>query len=218
MTGLDIAELLDELGFSTGCIVETIVATRNLDALPNAAPMGVTRKGPNILEIKPFKSSATHRNLLMTRDACVNVTGDPELFLATAFKNETLDGFKQPLMDENLSLRNADASILVEILESHDVSENRGRFICKAHKVEVHHPLPRVFSRGRAEAIEAVVHATRIEAYIGMGRLGDAEKLIKKFNKCKEVVEKVSTPETTEMKVIRALEKLIKAWREEASR
>ena len=214
----EIVEMLDELGFSRGCIVETIVATRNPDGLPGAAPMGVTRSGPDILEIKPFKSSDTYRNLLKGRDACVNVAGDPELFLTTAFKHETLEGFKTPHINENLSLRTEDASIHVEILRGYDISENRGCFVCKVNSVDVHRPLPRVFSRGRAEAIEAVVHATRIEEYIHLGLLGDAEKLNKKFNECKEVVEKVSTLDSAELRVVLALENLIKGWREEKSR
>jgi len=115
-------------------------------------------------------------------------------------------------------LRTADASIHVEILRGNDISENRGCFVCKVNSVEVHHPSPRVFSRGRAEAIEAVVHATRIEEYIRLGHLSDAEKLNKKFNECKGVVEKVSTLDSAELRVVLALENLIKGWREEKSR
>ena len=218
MTGAGIVKLLDELEFSVGCIVETIVTTRDQDSLPNAAPMGVTRKGPDILEIKPFKSSATYRNLLMSKDACVNITGDPELFITTAFKHAKMDGFKQPLIDENLSLRGADACILVEIMESHELPDDRGCFICKAHTVDVHHPLPTVFSRGRAEAIEAIIHATRIDAYLRMGLSEEAEKRNIKFNECKKIVERVSATNSSEMRVIRALENLIKGWREGASK
>ena len=218
MAGLDIVKLLDVLGFSRGCIVETIVTTRDHGDLLNAAPMGVTRKGPDILEIKPFKSSVTHRNLLMSRDACVNITGDPELFVTTAFKHEKLDGFKPPFIDENLTLRDADACILVDILEGHDLSEDRGCFVCKAHTINVRRPLPRVFSRGRAAAIEAVIHATRIDAYLRMGLLDEAKKLNFKFNECKKVVEKVSTINSSETRVIRALENLIEGWRERTSR
>lgn len=46
----------------------------------------------------------------------------------------------------------------------------------------------------------------------------DVEKLNKKFNECKEVVERVSSPDSAELKVIRTLETLISRWREEASR
>lgn len=211
-------ELLDELGFSMGCIVETIVATRNPDGSPNAAPMGVTRSGPVLLEIKPFKLSTTHRNLLNDGDACVNITGNPGLFLATAFKHELLPGFDRPDIDENLRLRTADASITVESLRHQDVSENRSCFACTVRSVEINRPLPKVFSRGRAEAIEAIIHATRIEAYIRTGRLEDAETLNKRFKECRKVVEKVSIPSSIDRRVIRVLDDLIKIWGGGASR
>lgn len=218
MDRLETVELLDALGFNMGCIVETIVATRNPDGSPSAAPMGVTRTGPTILEIKPFKSSATHRNLLDRKYACVNVTVDPELFLVTAFKHEPIQGFTQPRIEEDLTLASADASIFVENLRSRDTSKDRGCFVCRVRSVEVHNLLQRVFSRGRAEAIEAIVHATRIKPYLRKGRWEDVERLEKSFDDCKRVVERVSAPGSTEMRVIQALEILIDRWREAASR
>lgn len=218
MSRAEIVELLDELGFSRDCIVETIVTTRRPDGSPSAAPMGITRTGPDILEIKPFKSSATYRNLLMRPEACVNVTNDPELFLVTAFKQEIRKEFAQPLIHDDLSLEAAEATVFVEVLSCRDISEERGCFMARAHSIEVRRPLPRVFSRGRAEAIEAIIHSTRVEAYLRMGRRLDVEKLNKKFNECKEVVERVSSPDSAELKVIRTLETLIGRWREEASR
>ena len=218
MSRAEIVELLDELGFSRGCIVETIVTTRRPDGSPSAAPMGITRTGPDILEIKPFKSSATYRNLLTSPEACVNVTNDPELFLVTAFKREIREEFARPLIQDDLSLEAAEATVFVEVLSCRDISEDRGCFVARAHSIEVHRPLPRVFSRGRAEAIEAIVHSTRVETYLRMGRRLDVEKLNKRFSECKEVVERVSSPDSAELKVIRTLETLIGRWREEASR
>jgi len=213
-----LADLLDELGFTRGCTVETIVATRSPDGSPSAAPMGVTRMGSDILEIKPFKSSSTYRNLSRNGDACVNVTGDPELFLVTAFKHEDLHGFKAARVDDDLSLGSADASISVQALSGSDISEDRGRFLCQAGSVKVHRPLPRVFSRGRAGAIDAVVHATRIRAYLSMERPRDVEKLNKRFDECKEIVKRVSAPNSVEARVIQALTTLVESWRKETSR
>lgn len=214
----EIVELLDALGFSRGCIVETIVATRNPDGSPNAAPMGITRTGPDLLEIRPFKSSRTYGNLAESHGACVNVTWNPELFFVTAFKNDALPGFTPPHVDEDLTLESADASVFVEILSSHDISKNRGCFVCRVKSVEALRPIPRVFSRGRAEAIEAVVHATRIQTFFRRGRSEDAEKLKKRFDECKGVVERVSLPGSAESRVIQALEILIERWGEEPSR
>ena len=208
----EIVGLLDALGFRGGCTVEAMVATRNADGSQNAAPMGVTRTGSDLLEIKPYRSSATYRNLSERGEACVNLTDNPCLFLVTSFKREDLRGFKRPRIDEGLSLGSADASVFVEVLSSGEVSRDRGRFPCRALSIEVRRRLPRAFSRGRAEAIEAVVHATRIEAYMHQGRRGDAEKPYKRFNECKGVVEGVSSPDSAEVRVMEALEALISRW------
>lgn len=211
-----IAELLDELGFTQGCIVETVVTTRNPNRLPNHAPMGVTRLKPIFLEVKPFKSSATYRNMLNSIDACINISINPELFLASAFKQEHLLDFESLLMGENLSLKNADATLFVKKTHSQDFSEKRGSFLFKVNSVKINRPLPNVFSRGRAMAIECIVHATRIKIFKRTGSLDKAHELIKKVNTCKSVVEKVSTPNSAEIRVVRILEKLILKWSEES--
>lgn len=211
-------ELLDELGFSRGSIVETIVTTRGPDGSPSAAPMGITLADVDLLEVKPFRSSETYRNLMNDPEACVNITNSPELFLVTAFKKEAQNEFSRPLIQYDLSLEAAEAAIFVEFSDSREISEDRGCFKGRVHSIEVRRPLPTVFSRGKAEAIEATVHATRIEVYLRMGRGRDAEKLNKRFNECKKVVEGVSSPDSAEARVIRTLEKLIERWREEASR
>lgn len=210
--------MLGELGFDLGCIVEAIIVTRNPDSSPNAAPMGVTRTAPSILEIKPFKTSRTYRNLISTVNACVNITDDPELFLVTGFKDDPELELGKPMIDDKLTLEQAAASIFVSIVSYHDVSEDRGTFKCRVNSVEVHHPFPWVFSRGRAEAMEAIVHATRIKEHLLRGNLGDAEKLYKRFIDCRVVVERVSASGSKEMRVIRALETMMGSWREKRSR
>jgi len=77
---------------------------------------------------------------------------------------------------------------------------------------------PRAFSRGRAEAIEAVVHATRIEVFMRQGKRESVERLIKRFRASKDVVERVSAPESKEARVVKELERLISSWRDRESR
>lgn len=216
MNRTEIPELLDELGFSWGCIVETIVTMRRLDGSPSAAPMGTTRIGADLLEIKPFKSSATYRNLLKNPGACVNITSDPKMFLATAFKREMKREITQPAIRWDLSLEDADAAVFVEALRSNDVSEDRGCFACRAYSIDVRRNITTAFSRGRAQAIEAIVHGTRIQEYLRRGRRIDAENLYKKFNDCKEIVWKISSPDSAEVRVIKTLEKFINRLRGEA--
>ncbi|NQT09010.1 DUF447 family protein, partial [Candidatus Bathyarchaeota archaeon] len=203
--------LLDGLGFEEGQIFETIVTTMDHDGSVNAAPMGVVRTGRETLEIRPFKSSSTYRNLSSRPEACVNVTDDPVIFLVTAFKGTAFRGFEEPSLD-GIRLREADAHVFISVRDIDD-SEDRARFTCNVDSVEVGETGPRPFSRGRAQAIEAVIHATRLEFLYREGRVEEAEELVRRFSVCKDVVGKVSTPDSTEGRVIRELERLIEGWR-----
>ena len=94
--------MLGELGFTPNCIVETILVTRDGSGNLNAAPMGVKRIGEDILEVAPFLSSVTHKNLKHGSYASINLTQSPLLFYATAFKD---DVEKQPSINEGIAGR-----------------------------------------------------------------------------------------------------------------
>jgi len=205
-------ERLDELGFEKGCISEAILSTMNPDGTPNASPMGVLRVGSEALEVRPFKTSSTYGNLLRDTRSCVNVTSDPVLFLVTAFKRERFEGFPGASFERGLRLASSDAHVLLEALGHRDISDIRCAFTFNPVSVEVRRPLPRVFSRGSAEAIEAIIHATRIEAFTREGRRGDVERLIKRFRACKDAIGRVSAPDSKEARVIQELERLIRCW------
>ena len=159
MAGERFSQQLDGLRFDMGSICEVIVTTVNGDGTPNAAPMGVTRVGPETISLRPFKTSTTYGNLLDNSRACVNITDDPTMFLSTAFKGE-VKGSQDINIDEDLRLEASDASVFVRVVDVWDLSENRTCFTCEVSGIEIHRPTPQVFSRGRAEAIEAIVHAT----------------------------------------------------------
>jgi hypothetical protein len=211
MEGATEGLLLDGLGFEEDQIFEAVVTTMNDDGSVNAAPMGVIRTDRETLEVRPFKSSSTYRNLSSRPEACVNVTDDPIIFLVTAFKEENLSSFEEPSLD-GIRLREADTYIFISIRDLDD-SEDRARFTCNVDSVETGDGGPRPFSRGRAQAIEAVIHATRIEYLYGEGRLEEGEELVRRFGVCKDVVGRVSTPDSAEGRVIRELDRLIEGWR-----
>ena len=215
MAGEMFSQHLDDLRFDVGSVCEAIVTTVNADEAPNAAPMGVTRVGPETLDLKPFKTSTTYRNLLDNPRACVNITDDPALFLSTAFKGE-VEGLPDFNIDGDMRLEASDASVFVRVVDVWDLSENRTCFTCEVKGIEIHRPTPQVFSRGRAEAIEAIVHATRIQVFASSDDEAAVERLIKRFNECKDVVNKVSPPESVEARVIVELERMIDEWREGA--
>ena len=217
MAGERFSQQLDGLRFDMGSICEAIVTTVNADGAPNAAPMGVTRVGPETLDLKPFKTSTTYGNLLDNPRACLNITDDPTLFLSTAFKGE-VEGLRDFSIDEDLRLEASDASVFVRVVDVRDLSENRTCFTCEVTGIEIHRSTPQVFSRGRAEAIEAIVHATRIQVFALSEDEAAVERLIKRFNVCKVVVNRVSPPRSLEARVILELERLIGEWRNRPSR
>ncbi len=216
MTGPEFRRLLEEMGFHIGGICETILTTVNPDGSFSAAPMGFHRVSHEVLELRLFKSSSTFMNLLNNPKACINLTDDPGLFFVTAFKGTTVEGILDPAIDKDMRLVSASAHIFVEASRSSDISEIRARFTCHVKDVTAPAMTPRSFSRGRAEAIEAIIHTTRIEVFLKEGRLEDVERLIKRFAECKDVIERVSAPESVETRVVGELEKMIAVWRGKA--
>jgi hypothetical protein len=206
------AETLDSLGFREGCIAEVVLVTVNLDGSPNAAPMGAKRVGGDVFEVKPFKTSSTYRNLLNDPRSTMNVTSDPMVFLVTAFKDEAST---QPAMD-GLGLRGCDACISLERIVGVEFSADRYLFRNKVKEVTVHASHPRVFSRGVAEAVEAVINATRVKAFWMQRRHGDAHTLEEKTRECIGVVRRVSADGSPEAEAADRLERMLERWRSEA--
>ena len=208
----NLEEALDRIGFSRGSIVESVLTTLNPDGSVNAAPMGVARKGPVQLEIRPYRSSKTHSNLNRNPEACINVINDPAIFLVTAFKEEKFD-FSPPKFSHDNSIEQADAVVFLTMLKREEIDKERSSFVGEASSIKLITESPTVFSRGRAQAIEAIIHATRIEYYLKNRKLVEAEDYIDRFNRCKRVVLKVSPQDSPETRTVEALERLIDRWR-----
>jgi len=208
----NLEEALDRIGFSRGSIVESVLTTLNPDGSVNAAPIGVARKGPVQLEIRPYRSSKTHSNLNRNPEACINVINDPAIFLVTAFKEEKFD-FSPPKFSHDNSIEQADAVVFLTMLKREEIDKERSSFVGEASSIKLITESPTVFSRGRAQAIEAIIHATRIEYYLKNRKLVEAEDYIDRFNRCKRVVLKVSPQDSPETRTVEALERLIDRWR-----
>jgi hypothetical protein len=205
---VDESGTLENLGFTRGGIVETILVTLNRDGSMNAAPMGVRLAG-DLFELKPFKTSTTYGNLRRGGHATVNTTQDPRLFLATAFKEEVED---QPSVDEGMALSGSDSTIHVEVQGEKRTQGDQGLFTAKPVKVSVRRQHPTVFSRGRAGAIEAVIHATRVKAFMGSGKDAEVEELVKWIDGCAATVRRVSPVGSPECTVVDALYEMMKSW------
>lgn len=201
-------DVLQRSGFTRDGIVEVILVTCGADGSVNAAPMGVKLTG-DLLEIRPYKTSETYRNLKLGGEAVINVTHDPYLFLATAFKDEVPG---QPQMCANMSLQEADSCIYVEVQGEADFSDAQALFKAKPIKTVIKREHPIVFSRGRAEAIEAVIHATRVKAFQLQGRTDEVQTLTGKIAACAETVGRVSPENSPESRVINELRQMMKNW------
>jgi len=181
--------------------------TRNQDGSFNAAPMGVTRKGAT-LSVQPFKTSQTYENLMSEEPVSINISNDPLLFLATAFKDETDD---HPTIDES-GLKSADAVIYSETGGLLDESELRATFSLLPKEVVIKSPYPTVFRRGRSEAIEAIIHTTRIQVYHNQSHDTKVLKLIEKVKDNLNVIKKVSSEGSPEAITAKKLLFLMEKW------
>jgi hypothetical protein len=198
---------LQRLGFTENRIVEIIMITINSDGSFNPAPMGVRRQGDH-LEARPFTTSHTYRNLTRNSVASINVTDDPILFLKTAFKNELAD-------DTNileLSLEGSDATIIVEKTGEDAFSSSQASVILRSKQVVIHNDSPTVFSRGRAMAIEAIIHATRVPVYQSRGDEAKVEGLLQSMRYCFDVISRVSDSDSPEIQVVDSLRTLLEKW------
>ena len=207
MNEVQVTESLSKLGFSHDCIVEIILVTRNQDGSFNAAPMGVTRKGAT-LSVQPFKTSQTYENLMRGEPVSINISNDPLLFLATAFKDEIDD---QPTIDE-MGLRDADAIIYSETGGMQNESELRATFSLSPKDVVIKSPYPTVFRRGRSEAIEAIIHATRIQVFHNQSQDTKVLKLKEKVRDNLNVITKVSSEGSPEAITAKKLLFLMEKW------
>ena len=207
MNETHVIDSLDRLGFPEDSIVETILVTRNPDGSYNAAPMGVTRKGATLI-VRPFKSTQTFKNLSLGESASINLSDNPHLFLATAFKEDIED---QPKVDDK-GLEGADATIHSKTGVMFNESELRASFSLTPQDVEIKSPYPTVFSRGRSEAIEAIIHATRIQVFNDEHRDSEVQKLKNKVKENLDVIKRVSTEGSQELIVAVKLISMIKKW------
>ncbi len=213
MNNQDIDNLLNGMKFQKNSIFEVLLTTVNPDSSFNTAPMGVIRKNSEIIELRIFKTSKTCGNLLRNPYACISITDDPELFFTSAFKETGIDGISKPILDKKMRVTQSPAHIFIEVKDITDLTDVQSRFSCKVTGIDINLIIPKPFGRGRAEVIEAIIHSTRIDIFTKKGMHVDVERLIKRFTECKDIIERVSSPESIERKILGELEQMIVGWR-----
>jgi hypothetical protein len=216
----DLMGKLTEFGFKKGIIYESIVSTSNPDGSANAAPMGVKMQDETHLVLTIFNTFATLRNLKAKKSAAVNFTGDIEVFYKSAFKEASPGGrvpaewFAKSDFVEAPRLRFADTAVEVSAISFRPVGNEKTEVTCRVEHIAWETKYPQVYSRAAALTLEAIIHGTRVEAYINNPqKQGEAAKLIDKIRDCADVVKRVA-PDSVYTEVLADLLKRIDMWRQ----
>lgn len=145
---------IEEYGIHEG-ISEIILTTLSPDGVPNAAPMGLHRKGGRLFA--GIYNSKTLDNILSKPIAAANIVDDPILFVQSALSDvkperfEFVDGF--PLLKDALGWIIFDCACKKgEKISVVELSPVKGKII--ERKLQ---PI----NRGFNAVIEAAIHATR---------------------------------------------------------
>ena len=172
---------LDEFGIYEG-ISETIVTTMQ-GWSPNAAPIGVIRKGDRLF-IRLFKGSITYYNVSSEGYLVANVIDDPVIFVRSTFSNlkeadfsfVSVSGREFPVLKDALSW---------VVFECNNMKKSHEALVAELVPIHAHinrSPV-RAPNRGFNAVIEAAVHATRYH-------LSHDEKYLKLIRAYADIVSK----------------------------
>jgi uncharacterized protein len=210
---------LTDLGFSKGVIFETILSTSNPDGTSNAAPMGVIMIDPKTISLNLFNSSQTSLNIEANRCAVINLTSDIEVFYKTAFKEANPDGklpqewFKKTEAVNAPKLRLADATIEVTLVNMEPVGAEKTKCICNVERINAVKLCPHVYCRAMSLTLEAIIHATRVKAFVNDEKQKkNVSNLLKIIENCNDFVNHTA-PNSTYSAVMADLMKRISSWR-----
>ena len=167
-------------------IIETIVITLNEHGEANFAPMGVTIGDGEIL-IRPYKESATYRNLLATGAAVVNLTDTARLFAESAVSDPQFPAFPADMV-RGLVLKDACSYYECSVMQA-DTARDRADFRCQVLKKGVLREFVG-FNRAKNAIIEAAILATRVR-FLGV------EKILQDYRRFSDIVKKTGGEEET---------------------
>ncbi|MCL7411461.1 MAG: DUF447 family protein [Methanosarcinaceae archaeon] len=172
---------LDEFGICDG-ISETIVTTMK-GWSPNAAPIGIIRKGDRIF-IRLFKGSTTYHNVQSEGFLVANVVNDPVILVRSTFSNlnqadfnfANVGGREVPILNKALSW------VVFEYLDMKVTEETLVAELKLIH-AHVNRCTVKAPNRGYNAVLEAAVHATRY-------RISGDEKYLKLIRAYSAIVSK----------------------------
>jgi hypothetical protein len=189
---------LGELGFAVNVNCEAIVSTLNPDGSPNAAPMGIQMQNERHFRLNIFNSSLTCQNLKEKKCGVANLTRNIDFYYKASFKEANPDGklpvdwFEKSQAVATPKLRSADATIDFSVESSWEGTQ-RTLFFCKTENIETKQRYPQVYCRAMSLTLEAIIHATRIKAFIGTPKNQEmVAQLIETIYEYARIVERVA--------------------------
>lgn len=164
-------------------IVESLVTTLDSEGVPNVAPMGV-EWGERSIVLKPYRETATFRNLTLCGEAVVNLVDEVALFVDSALGSPRFPAHRAAVV-RGVVLEAACSWRELRVAEA-DTREARARLRCDV----VHAGVKREFigfNRARAAVIEATILATRT-------RLLPIEQILEEYRRLQLIVDKTAGP------------------------
>ncbi len=208
--------MLTQMGFIEGDVVEVLLTTISEEGVPNAAPMGVWVTPGLSLSIRPYEETQTAHNIENNGDAVINLSQDPQLFLALAFKDELSHaeqvtyGAAKTVKAPRISGVSGFVEITVKPKHGAEFAARFKEFVCNVQLVEFTSAFPLVHSRTRSAAIECVIHATKIRA-LHRSDPDTAKLLAHQIDKLNDLVERIA-PQSPSAVVIHHVESLLPKW------
>lgn len=152
---------LDTFGINDG--INEMIVTTYQGWSPNAAPMGIIRKGDDLL-VRLFKGSTTYSNVMAERMLVANLVYDPVLFVRTTFGDIDDSEFDVFTHDERHFSVLKDA-VCWAVFECTDVKETSEALVAKLKPLHarMNQQVFKSVNRGFNLLIESCVHATRYE-------------------------------------------------------
>jgi hypothetical protein len=164
-------------------ILESLVTSLDTAGKPNFAPMGVGW-GESEIVLKPYRETATFRNVLATGEAVVNLVDDVLYYVQSALGSPSFPS--EPAVAVRGVVLLAACSWRELRVREADTREARARFVCDV----VHRGVKREFlgySRARSAVLEAAILATRT-------RILPIEEIVAELARLQVVVDKTAGP------------------------
>jgi hypothetical protein len=168
-------------------ILETLVTTVDGGGAPNVAPMGV-EWGEDEIVLKPYRETATFRNLLVVPEAVVNVVEDVRYYVESALASPTFPSTPARLV-RGIVLDAACSWRELRVRAS-DPAEPRARFACTVAHREVRREFVG-YNRARSAVLEATILATRT-------RFLPLPEILAEYGRLQVIVDKTAGPREQE--------------------